>query len=205
MPLLEMVALACCGADTLQNAISTLSTCWTQLKYHVTTRKWEEKLWSVQLDVMSEDDSQSLCSLSLASPAESPDDIFQAQPRHLAVTFPPPWQPVATSSQRDCHDTTTNMLVFGNIIVKVLKSQATQNLRWHQESQMALLENIQATSIAVAATGTTKEAHLTDSKLRILCACSGFEDDVALISPSRLNLDADREGGMTDMFSWVLR
>jgi hypothetical protein len=29
---------------------------------------------------------------------------------------------------------------FGNIIVKVLNSQATQNLRWHQESQMVLLE-----------------------------------------------------------------
>jgi hypothetical protein len=48
------------------------------------------------------------------------------------------------------------MLAFGDIIVKVLKSQATQNLRWHQESQMVLLENIQATSIAVAATGTMR-------------------------------------------------
>ena len=83
------------------------------------------------------------------------------------------------SAQRGRHDTTMNMSAFGNIIVKALQSQATQNLKWHQESQMALLENIQATSIAVAATGTTKEAWLTDSKLPILRVCSRFKDDAA--------------------------
>jgi hypothetical protein len=66
---------------------------------------------------------------------------------------------------------------------------------------MGLLENIQATSIAVVATGTTKEACLTDSKLRILCACSGFKEDAVIFSPLQLYLDANREGGMTDTFS----
>jgi hypothetical protein len=96
------------------------------------------------------------------------------------------------------------MSAFGNIIVKVLESQVTQNLKWHQESQMALLKNIRATSIAVATTGTTKEACLTDSKLRILCACSGFKVNAALFSSLQLYLDANREGGMMDAFSWVL-
>jgi hypothetical protein len=158
----------------------------------------------VHLDVMSEDDSQSSHVLSLASPAESLDDIFQARPRCQAVTFPPTWQRVSMSSQWDRHNTTTNMLAFGNIIVKVLKSQATQNLRWHQESQMALLKKFRATDVAVAATGATKEAHLTDSKLRILRVCYRFEDNAALFSPMQLYLDANREGGTTDMFSWVL-
>jgi hypothetical protein len=70
---------------------------------------------------------------------------------------------------------------------------------------MALLKNIQATGIAVVATGTTKEAHLMDSKLRILHVCSGFKEDAALFSPLQLYLDADREGAMRDTFSWVLR
>jgi hypothetical protein len=51
MPLLEMVALACCGTDTLPNAVSTLSTHWTQLKNHVTTREWAEKSRLVHLTV----------------------------------------------------------------------------------------------------------------------------------------------------------
>ncbi len=69
---------------------------------------------------------------------------------------------------------------------------------------MALLKNIQATSVAVAATGTTNEARLMDSKLRILCVCSRFEDNAALFSPSQLYLEVDREGGTMDTFSWVL-
>ncbi len=205
MPLLEMVSLVCCGMDTLLTAISTLSTCWTQLKYHATTRKWAEEAWSVHLHGMSEKDSQSMCSSSPAPPVKEPDDIFYARPRCQAVTFPPPQQNGSASTQWSHHDTTTNMLAFGNIIVKVLQSQATQNLRWHQESQMVLLKNIQATGIAVAATGTTKEARLTDSKLRILHTCSRFEVDAVLLSPLQLYLEANREGGMTDTFSWVLR
>ncbi len=66
MPLLGMVALACCGTDTLSMAISTLSTRWTQLKYHATTRKWAEEAWLVHLHEMLEEDSQSLISSSPA-------------------------------------------------------------------------------------------------------------------------------------------
>jgi hypothetical protein len=77
----------------------------------------------VHLDGILEDGSQSfLCFLSLASPVESLDDIFHARPRCQAVTFPPPWQLVATSSQWGRHDITTNMSAFADIIVTVLKS-----------------------------------------------------------------------------------
>ncbi len=82
MSLLEMAALVCCGMDTLSTAVSILSTCWTQLQYHVTTRKWVEEEWSVHLHDMLEEDSQSLRSLSPASLVEGPDDIFHARPRH---------------------------------------------------------------------------------------------------------------------------
>jgi hypothetical protein len=69
---------------------------------------------------------------------------------------------------------------------------------------MALLETFQATSIAMAATGTTKKGRIMDSKLMILCVCSWFEDNAALFSPLQLYLEADREEGTTDTFSWVL-
>jgi hypothetical protein len=77
-PLLEMVALACCRTDTLSMAISTLSTCWMQLKYHATTRKQAEEAWLVHLHDMLEEDSQSLRSLSPAPPVEEPDAVFHA-------------------------------------------------------------------------------------------------------------------------------
>jgi hypothetical protein len=85
----------------------------------------------VHLHDMLEEDSQSLCSLSAAPPVEGPDNIFHARPRRQAVTFPPPWWGGARSAQWGCEDTTMDMPAFGNIIVKVLQSQATQNLRWH--------------------------------------------------------------------------
>jgi hypothetical protein len=66
---------------------------------------------------------------------------------------------------------------------------------------MALLENIQATGIGVVATGTMKEACLTDSKLRILHAYSGFKEDAAMFSPLQQYLDANRVGGMMDTLS----
>jgi hypothetical protein len=147
----------------------------------------------VHLQKMLEEDSQSSSSLSPTPLVNEQNDIFHARPRHQALIFPPPHWGGGTSSQRGRQDTMTDMLAFDDIIVKVLESQAMQNLRWHHESQMALLENIQATSIAV--TGTTQEAQLTKSKLRILQACSGFEDDASLFSPLQLYVDADREGG----------
>ncbi len=125
MPLLKMVALVCCGRYTLPTAISTLSTCLTQLKYHATTRKWAEEVWLVHLHDMSEEDSQSSHSLSHASLIKGPDDIFHARPRHKAVTLASPRQNGAMSAHWGCHDTTMDMSAFGNIIVKVLQSHAT--------------------------------------------------------------------------------
>ncbi len=63
MPLLEMVALAGCGMDTLSMAINKLSTQWMKLKNHMTTRKWAEEAWLVHLHGMLEEDSQSSRSL----------------------------------------------------------------------------------------------------------------------------------------------
>ncbi len=59
------------------------------------------------------------------------------------------------------------------------------------------------TSAAVAATGTTQDARLSDAKLRILQACAGWDDGLSFV-PSKLYLEVNREGGTTDTFSRVL-
>ncbi len=58
----------------------------------------------------------------------------------------------------------------------MLKAQAESNFAMHQLFQATMLESIQAMGTEVFTTGTIKEAKLTESKLRILRACSGEED-----------------------------
>jgi hypothetical protein len=85
-------------------------------------------------------------------------------------------------------------------MVKNLEAQSEVNLRLHQN----LMENFRVTSVAVGATGTTRDAWLLDAKLRILQACADHDDDGPFI-PSKLYLEVDRDGGTTDTFSRVLR
>jgi hypothetical protein len=66
------------------------------------------------------------------------------------------------------------------------------------------MENFRVTSAAVGATGTTRDARLSDAKLRILQACAGHDDGGPFV-PSKLYLEVDRDGGTTDTFSRVLR
>ncbi len=47
MRILEMMATGCCGADNLGEARSTLSSAWTQLKFHKGTRLWAEEVWKM--------------------------------------------------------------------------------------------------------------------------------------------------------------
>jgi hypothetical protein len=57
---------------------------------------------------------------------------------------------------------------------------------------------------AVGVTKTTRDARLSDAKLRILQACAGRDDSLPFV-PSKLYLKVDREGGTMDTFSRVLR
>jgi len=89
---------------------------------------------------------------------------------------------------------------LGFIMVKILEAQSEANLRLHQN----LMENFRVTSAAVGATGTTRDARLSDAKLRILQACAGHDDGRPFV-PSKLYLGVNRDGGTTDTFSRVLR
>jgi hypothetical protein len=77
-----------------------------------------------------------------------------------------------------------------DLLVRVLKAQTESNFSMHQLFQATMLESIRATGTAVSTTGTIKEAKLTESKLRILRACSG-EDDRSLFILSKVYAEVD--------------
>jgi hypothetical protein len=56
----------------------------------------------------------------------------------------------------------------------------------------------------VSASGAMKEAKLTESKIKILRACSG-EDDESLFVLPKVYSEVDWEGHTTDNYSWVMR
>jgi hypothetical protein len=97
-----------------------------------------------------------------------------------------------------------NMRGITDLLVQVLRAQADSNFAMHQLFQTLMLENIWATGTAVSTTGTIKEAKLTESKLRILQACSG-EDDRSLLVLFKVHAEVDQEGHTTDNYSWVMR
>jgi hypothetical protein len=66
---------------------------------------------------------------------------------------------------------------LGSIMVKILESQAESSLCLPQN----LLDNIQVTSAAMGVTGTTRDAWLSDAKLRILQACAGRDDSLSFV------------------------
>ncbi len=56
----------------------------------------------------------------------------------------------------------------------------------------------------MSASGAMKEAKLTESKIKILRACSG-EDDESLFVLPKVYSEVDWEGHTTDNYSWVMR
>jgi hypothetical protein len=76
---------------------------------------------------------------------------------------------------------------LGSIVVKILESQAKSSLCLYQN----LLDDIWVTSATVGATGTTRDARLSDVMLRILQACAGRDDGLPFV-PSKLYLEVDR-------------
>jgi hypothetical protein len=141
------------------------------------------------------------------SPSAQFQDLFgQQRKRHTggparAATTPCRRSP-PSSPQPHLQSAKTGMGLddLGSIMVKNLESQAKSSLRLHKN----LLENIRVMGAAVGVTGTTRDARLSDTKLRILQACAGRDDGLPFV-PSKLYLKVYREGGKMDTFSRVLR
>ncbi len=77
---------------------------------------------------------------------------------------------------------------MGNMMVKVIEAQAKANLALHESYRANLHENIRLTGTAVVATGASKDARLTESKLRILRACTGEDDGLPFV-PSKFYVE----------------
>ena len=205
-PILDMIGMACCTANDSNMPPSTLSTQWTRLTYHAHTKRWATEAWVRHSEPVKQAHSDQKDHLSSADPAPSVQlkDLFgQRQKRH-------PREQARTATEHGSSFVPTPHVQpakaspevgdLGSIMVKILEAQAEASLRLHQN----LLENFWVTSVAVGATGTTRDARLLDAKLRILQACAGRGDDGPFI-PSKLYLEVDREGGTTETFSRVLR
>jgi hypothetical protein len=202
MPILEMMATACCGADNSGEAKSTLSSKWAQLRFHVGTKRWAVEAWAALTSPPVEERAPSPVIPVVQSPENRVQDLFGNRPRQPAVTFPraataPLVAPKAAAIGMSAMD-------MGDMMVKVLKAQAKANLALHKSYQNDMRENIRLTGTAVAATGASKDTRLTKSKLRILRACSGH-DDVLPFTPLKLYVKVEREGGTKDTFGWILR
>ncbi len=93
---------------------------------------------------------------------------------------------------------------MGNMMVKVIEVQVKASLTLHESYRANLRENIRLTGTAVVATGASKDARLTESKLRILRACTREDDGLPFV-PSKFYVKVEREGGNKDMIGRILR
>jgi hypothetical protein len=205
-PILDMIGMACCAADDSDMPPSTLSTQWTRLTFHARTKRWATEAWARHSEPVEQahlDQEDHLSSADLAPSVQLKDLFGQQQKRH-------PREPARTATEHGSRFVPTPHVQptkagpevgdLGFIMVKILEAQAEASLRLHQN----LLENFWVTSAAVGAMGTTRDARLSDAKLRILQACAGGGDDGPFV-PSRLYLEVDWEGGTIETFSRVLR
>jgi hypothetical protein len=93
---------------------------------------------------------------------------------------------------------------LGPLVTQILQAQAESNLQLHQRFQTNMLANIRATSMALAGTAGAKEKKLSDSKLRILQACSGH-GNLPSFELSKFYAELDRNGITSDNCGMVLR
>ncbi len=174
-PIMEMIGMACCAADTSDMAPSSLSTQWTRLTYHARMKRWATDAWAKHSEPVEQEHSDQDEPLSLAewAPLAHLNNLCgqrqKRQPReptrpameHDSCFIPAPHGQPAKAGMEGGD--------LGSIMVKILEAQAEASLCLHRN----LLENFWATSAAVGATGTTRDARLSDAKLRILQACAG--------------------------------
>jgi len=176
LPIFEMVCMACCAANNSDMPASTLSTQWTRLTFHARTKRWAAEAWARH----SGQEEQGHVDQSDPLPPETPSPLAQfknlfgqRKKRHAG-------HPTRPATTQDSRAPTSPIQVapvdaaagdLGSIMVKILEAQSEANLRLHQN----LMENFRVTSAAVGATGTTRDARLSDAKLRILQACAGHD------------------------------
>ncbi len=207
-----MMTRACCATKASDGADSTLAIDWRRLKYHAKTWAWAEERWVLlrsdvgkDEDPMEQSNHKDYGELFRAEPARPSVVIPSARPNLGLQEWRPPCKapnegtPTIASQRPASRAAGTgsgppgdktgpvpgDMGGITDLLVQVLRAQADSNFTMHQSFQTTMLENIRATGTTVSTTGTIKEAKLTESKLRILQACSG-EDDRSLFILSKV-------------------
>ena len=194
MPILAMMATACCGSDNSGEAKSALASEWTQLRFHRGTRVWAEETWRTYLPPTAGRDGSGQ---GPVPPEDRVKNLFGSRPRRPGVTIPR--APATPPARGHGHDRE-----LGDTLVRVIEAQAKANLALHESFRTDLRENIRLTGAAVVASGGSKDSRLTESKLRILRACSG-EDDGQPFTPSKFYVEVEREGCNKDTVGRILR
>ncbi len=202
MPILEMMATACCGADNSGKVKSTLLSKWAQLRFHAGTKCWAAEAWAALTSLPVKERAPLPVIPVVQSPENRVRDQFGNRPQRPAVRFPqaataPLVAPKAAAIGMSAMD-------MGDMMVKVLKAQVKANLALHESYQTDMCKNIRLTGTAVVATGSSKDTRLTESKLRILRVCSGHNDGLPF-TLSKLYIKVEREGGAKDTFHRILR
>jgi hypothetical protein len=172
-----------------------------QLRLHARTKHWAMEAWAALTSPPVKEHAPLPVIPAVQSPENRVRDLFCNRPRQPLVRFPraataPLVAPKAAAIGMSAMD-------MGNMMVKVFEAQATANLALHESYQTDMRKNIRLTSTAVVATGSSKDARLTESKLRILQACLGHNDGLPF-TLLKLYVGVEREGGTKDTFGWIL-
>ena len=137
-PIVEMIGMACCAADTSDMAPSTISTQWTRLTYPTHTKRWATEAWAKHSEPVEQAHSDQDEHLSLAerAPLAHLNNLCgqrqKRQPRepawpameHDSHFIPAPHGQPAKAGMEGGD--------LGFIMVKILEAQAEASLRLHQ-------------------------------------------------------------------------
>ena len=159
-PIVEMIGMACCTADTSDMAPSTISTQWTRLTYPTRTKRWATEAWAKHSEPVKQAHSDQDEHLSLAewAPLAHLNNLCgQRQKRQ-------PREPAWPAMDKSRHGRGGSWVYYGEDIGGPSRGQPPPTSE--------PLEEFRATSAAIGATGTTRDARLSDAKLRILQACA---------------------------------
>jgi hypothetical protein len=155
-----------------------LSSGWDPLPLHPRTKAWMQERWTrVTSDETIDSSEASGAEDKRKMPARqnirAPSPRYKSPGDPILATMQGHSSKRARTEAASTVPTAFTLADLGPLVSEILKAQAESNLQLHQRFQTNMLANIRATSTALAATGSGKESKLSDSKLRILQACSG--------------------------------
>lgn len=204
-PIKDSLLLACYG-DRVDDkvAYSCLSSDWDPLPLHPRTKTWMQEHWRLMTSAVDDEDCGQDSDLvdSRKMPARGGARPFVSQPTPPATAAASPRTRPPTAPPRG--NAAFTLADLGPLVSKILQAQTDSNLQLQQSLQANMMANIRATAGALAGTNPAKDSKLSDTKLRILQACSGHGDS-AQFTLSKFFADLDKNGLTSDNCGTGLR